>query len=217
MSGHQTQKLRMMQKNKISIMRRFGSLISRAAKANSGIILSSPAPRRVAEQTRPENELDQLVSFLTQSSSSARRAIGVPETSPDPPSRHSSTDVQATFPLEMPIVIQLLPPLQNTPVSKDPVKLTKKQIVSLLGGTNYVGHFWTDLRPKSGFSKSVKGYYLVDMEIIPSHKKTRSTWSHHLFCHLTHRRYFKGAILIFERWERPVYVLRGVCRGPIFG
>lgn len=76
-----------------------------------------------------------------------------------PPNSHDGMHQQ---PQGMPVVIRRLPGLGNINVPRNPIKISKKQLVSLLSGQKHSNHFWKVKKPKDIV---LSGYYLVDATI----------------------------------------------------
>jgi len=65
----------------------------------------------------------------------------------------------------LPFAVKSLPPLKDAYVPQDPMKSTKGQIISLLGGGKFANHIWKVKTPKEGLGRQVKVYGLLDSNV----------------------------------------------------
>jgi len=152
-----TTRSRSAEKCKVSILKSFGKREANR-KPRPSSLFSSPRPRtlRVSRRaTHTQSESPDLAQNLTQNLNNHSSNAG------------NSVANRGKPPRGLPIVIQRLPPLQNTFVPKNPEKFTKREIMAILGGTRVANHCYTVQKPKPGLTKKVKGYYLIDTESNP--------------------------------------------------
>lgn len=105
--------------------------------------LSSPSPPRTSQKVRKVTAKSGSQSDILEQHGSSQPEIS--RLDPEPPQG-------------MPVVVKRLPRLQNVSIPANPTTFSKKQIISLMGGTKLGNHFWVAKKPKG----IVDGYYLVD-------------------------------------------------------